>query len=379
MRRVAVTACASVSALGDNTQSLWQGLLQGRSGIETVERFDCSYYISSWGASIPGIALAQAPDQPSGLDSILERVAAQLPALPADTRLLLASTKGEIDVLSAAQRDAVRPVTSVVFEPLLEKVRSRFGLADTGWNINAACASSTLALARGAALIAHAHADVVLVYAADLLSEFVFSGFSALQALSPHPCRPFDQQRQGLTLGEAGAAIVLMSAERARQEHLNIEGYVKGWGAANDAHHVTAPARDGNGLIRACTCALKQAEVEAGQISAINSHGTGTMYNDAMELTAFAALFGEHIPPMHGIKGSVGHCLGAAGALEVAVGCRALQEQTLPPTLGCAVPEAAALGRVQEQAQKMNGDFLLCCNSGFGGVNGALVLQRGDV
>ncbi|MFW6387279.1 MAG: beta-ketoacyl synthase N-terminal-like domain-containing protein, partial [Thermodesulfobacteriota bacterium] len=319
MHEVAITACAALSALGEDTESLWQGLMRGRSGIAPVARFNCSNYISHWGAGIDGIECAHTPEQPSGLDAILERVAAQLPPLPSDTRLLLASTKGEVDRLCAARRRGVALTPDMLFEPLLKKVSKRFGFTDTGWNINAACASSTLALARGAAMIAHAKAEVVLVYAADLLSEFVFSGFSALQALSPHPCRPFDQQRQGLTLGEGGSAMVLMSAERARREGLKVEGWINGWGAANDAHHVTAPARDGSGLIRACSRALAQADIDAGRICAINAHGTGTVYNDAMELTAFAALFGEQIPPMHGIKGSVGHCLGAAGALEVAV------------------------------------------------------------
>jgi len=302
-----------------------------------------------------------------------------VPALPPDTCLLLASTKGEIDRLGAARNHASTPSGEVLFEPLLEKVRTRFGLADAGWNINAACASSTLALARGAAMIAHGKTDVVLVYAADLLSEFVFSGFSALQALSPHPCRPFDQQRQGLTLGEAGAAIVLMDSEFARRGNCTVQGYISGWGAANDAHHVTAPARDGNGLIRACTQALAQANIAAGQICAINAHGTGTVYNDAMELTAFETLFGAQIPPMHGIKGSIGHCLGAAGGVEVAVGCKALQEQHLPPTVGCESPEPAALGQVMDQPRNIDGEYLLCCNSGFGGINGALVLQRGEL
>jgi len=379
MRRVAITACATLSALGEDTASLWQGLMQGRSGIAAVERFDCSNYISTRGAGIAGVAPAQTPEQPSGLDNILERIAAQVPDLPADTQLLLASTKGEIDRLSGARRHAAAPAPSILFEPLLEKVRTRFGLADAGWNINAACASSTLALARAAALIAHAKAEVVLVYAADLLSEFVFSGFSALQALSPHPCRPFDQERQGLTLGEAGAGIVLMSAERARREKREIQGYISGWGAANDAHHVTAPARDGNGLIRACTQAFAHADIGAAQICAINAHGTGTIYNDSMELTAFEALFGAQIAPMHGIKGSIGHCLGAAGAVEVAVGCKALQTQQLPPTVGCGTPETRAMGRVMERSQEIGGEYLLCCNSGFGGINGALVLERGEL
>lgn len=378
MHGVAITACATVTALGDGTDALWDGLLQGRSGIAPLTRFECENYISSYGACIEGVAPARTPEQGSGLDIILERVALQLEPLPTDTRLLVASTKGEIDCLSAARRHAAALPQQVLFEPLLGKISHRFGVADNGWNINAACASSTLALARGAAMIAHGNAEVVLVYAADLLSEFVFSGFSALQALSPEPCRPFDRQRRGLTLGEAGAAIVLMREERARSLGRPVLGYVRGWGAANDAHHVTAPARDGNGLIKACSQALALAGIAAAQVAGINAHGTGTIYNDAMELTAFNTLFGTQLPPLHGIKGSIGHCLGAAGAVEVAVGCRALQEQIIPPTVGCVDAEEEALGQVKDKAQQLSGTYLLSCNSGFGGINGALILQRGE-
>ncbi|MDY0213484.1 MAG: beta-ketoacyl synthase N-terminal-like domain-containing protein, partial [Desulfuromonadaceae bacterium] len=312
------------------------------------------------------------------LDTILERVALQLEPLPTDTRLLVASTKGEIDCLSAARRHGTALPPRVLFEPLLTKISHRFGVADSGCNINAACASSTLALARGAAMIAHGSVEAVLVYAADMLSEFVFSGFSALHALSPEPCRPFDQQRRGLTLGEAGVAIVLMREERARSLGCPALGYVRGWGGANDAHHVTAPARDGNGLIKACNQALAQAGIATTQVGGINAHGTGTIYNDAMELTAFNTLFGTQIPPLHGIKGSIGHCLGAAGAVEVAFGCRALQEQQIPPTVGCADAETEAQGQVKAEAQQLNETYLLSCNSGFGGINAALILQRGE-
>lgn len=225
-------------------------------------------------------------------------------------------------------------------------------------------------------MIAAGQVSAVLVYAADIVSEFVFSGFSALQALSPESCRPFDRSRSGLNLGEAGAALLLLDEEQAYREEATILARIAGWGAANDAHHVTAPARDGCGLILACQQALARAEIEPEQVCAINAHGTGTVYNDAMELTAFGALFDGKIPPFHGLKGSIGHCLGAAGAVEVAIAARALQEQFLPPTVGCLEPEAAAAGQVGEKVQKISGDYLLCCNSGFGGINGALMLQR---
>jgi 3-oxoacyl-[acyl-carrier-protein] synthase II len=287
----------------------------------------------------------------------------------------VASTKGEIDLLTRVRRVEQQLPDAILFETLVDKIAKRFSLETPGYNVNAACASSTLAVARAAAMISAGVTDAVLVYAADLVSEFVFSGFSALQALSDQPCRPFDRQRNGLTLGEAGVALLLTSEECAAQQNEEPLAVVAGWGVANDAHHVTAPARDGCGLILACQQALAKAAVESADIAAINAHGTGTIYNDAMELTAFSEIFGDSLPPVHGMKGSLGHCLGAAGGVEIAVACRALQEQQIPGTVGCTDPEAAARGKIGEKPQPISGDFILCSNSGFGGINATVILQ----
>lgn len=372
MTRVVISRIATVTALGDGLDALWHGLLAGQSGIKPLERFDCSTYISRQAACIKDLSVEP---QGSLLDAILERVADQIGTLPDDSRLLVASTKGEIDRLTTACLKGRPLPQSVLFEPLLEKAARRLGLQDDGCNINAACASSTIAVARGAGLISAGEADCVLVYAADLVSEFVFSGFSALQALSDTPCRPFDRQRNGLTLGEAGVALLLMSEARAKSAGEQPFAYVAGWGAANDAHHVTAPARDGSGLIKACQQALAKAGIDRSQVAAINAHGTGTVYNDAMELTAFNAVFQEKMPRLHGVKGSIGHCLGAAGGVEIAIACRALQQQQIPGTVGCQLPEAAGRGCLSSVPQQISGDYLLCSNSGFGGINGVVILQ----
>lgn len=373
MKRVVISRAACVSALGSGPEALWQGLLAGRSGIAPVQRFCCENYVSTLAAEIENLAV------PAGLSRqqpLLEQLATQLGPVPRNTRLLVASTKGEIDRLEAAGRAGQPLPAAVLFEPLLEKIARRFGLSDGGSNINAACASSTIALGHGAALIAAGQAEAVLVYAADIVSEFVFSGFSALQALSPQPSKPFDLNRLGLTLGEAGVALLLMSEDCAVRQSQPVLATIAGWGAANDAHHVTAPARDGCGLLLACRAALKRAGIAAAQIVAINAHGTGTAYNDAMELTAFNQLFAAGLPPLHGIKGSVGHCLGAAGGLEVLVAGFALQQQVIPGTVGCDQPEPAGQGQLSANAQPVCGDYLLSTNSGFGGVNAALILQR---
>ncbi|WP_029915088.1 beta-ketoacyl synthase N-terminal-like domain-containing protein [Pelobacter seleniigenes] len=367
---VVLARSIAVTALGNDLDGLWQGLLDGRRGIAALDRFSCANYISALGGCIDGLAAAPG----SLFQALLERVAEQLGPLPQDCRLLVASTKGEVDLLQQ-QRGDLRP--ELLFENLLATIAARLGLSDRGMNINAACASSTVAVARAAALIAAGQAEAVLVFAADVLSEFVFSGFSALQALSAQPCRPFDRQRNGLNLGEAGVALLLLSADRARREGLAPLATVRGWGVANDAFHVTAPARDGRGLIRACQQALQQAEINPEQVAAVNAHGTATVYNDAMELTAFAAVFDGRIPPLHGIKGSIGHCLGAAGGVEIAIAARSLLEQRIPGTVGCATPEELAGDAISTAVRAISGDYLLCSNSGFGGINGVVILGRG--
>ncbi len=372
MNRVVISQVATVTSLGDGLETLWQNLLAGKSGIAPVSRFDCQNYISNYAACIDNL---EVPASDSLLDPIMSQVATQIRDIPADCRLLVASTKGEIDRLTTVcrQQDKIQP--AILATSLLDKVSRQFGIDAGAININAACASSTLAVARGAAQIVAGDAEAVLIYAADLVSEFVFSGFSSLQALSAHPCRPFDRNRDGLTLGEAGVAILLVSETVAKQRNETPLAYVSGWGMANDAHHVTAPARDGNGLIRACQQALDKGEIGSSDVAAINAHGTGTIYNDAMELTAFNAIFGDSLPPLHGVKGSLGHCLGAAGGVEIAIGCKALQQQLIPPTVGFTDAEVGAQGRIKSSAQKIAGEYILCTNSGFGGINAAVVLQ----
>ena len=231
-------------------------------------------------------------------------------------------------------------------------------------------------MARAASLIAAGRSEAVLVICMDLVSEFVFSGFSALRALTPGVCRPFDRHRDGLTLGEGGAALLLMSRERARREGRPVLGVVAGWGAANDATHITAPARDGCGLIQSVRQALERAAIGPQQIAAISAHGTATQYNDQMELTAFRTLFGERSIPMNSVKGAIGHTLGAAGGIEIALGLKCLEAGQLPPTVGMLEPEEAGEGFLSRSVQPIEGRYLLSTNSGFGGVNAALILRR---
>ena len=162
------------------------------------------------------------------------------------------------------------------------------------------------------------------------------------------------------------------AADRPNADSL---GRIVGWGIASDAHHITAPSRTGEGLILAIRQALERAGLKPSDVAAINAHGTGSVYNDAMELTAFSSIF-DSLPPFHSIKGAMGHTLGACGAIETIVGLCSLENQCIPPTVGLRTPEPGGQGRVSAQVQPFSGDYLLTTNSGFGGINAALILQR---
>lgn len=375
MTEVCITAAEVVTGLGPDLESLWKGLMAGESAIRPLQRFATDRYLSRNASWIDGL---ECRDGRSGLYPLLERLLDGFGPVPTDAALITATTKGCVDVMECINAGNAGDPTQLQAARLLQDISAKVGLASTGININAACASSTIAIARAAALIASGKCETVLVVCIDLVSEFVFSGFSALQALSPELCRPFDRNRNGLTLGEGGAALLLMSRERAQRDGRAELGIVSGWGAANDATHITAPARDGCGLIQSVRQALERASLQPQEIAAINAHGTATPYNDMMELTAFRAVFGERNLPLNSVKGSIGHTLGAAGGIEVALGLKALQEKILPPTVGMLEPEQAGEGMLSREAQPICGNHLLTTNSGFGGVNAALVLSRGE-
>ena len=372
MSAIHIVATGVVTALGVGEDALWDGLLAGRTGLAPVRRFATDGYVSHVAGCVPALD-AEHPN--SRLDALVQMLFAGSPSIPRDTVLLTATTKAGIDQLERFVRKQPTALDRILGHQAADLVAGRFGLQGSRCNINAACTSATIALALGAARIEQGEAESVLVCGLDLVSEFVFSGFSALHALSASACRPFDVQRDGLVLGEGAAYVLLMSDTRCRQTKRRSLGRIAGWGIASDAHHITAPSRTGEGLILAIRQALDRARITPADITALNAHGTGSVYNDAMELTAFTALF-EPLPPFHSVKGATGHTMGACGAIETVVGLRSLAQQQIPPTVGLRTPEPGGQARVSARGQTISGDYLLTTNSGFGGINASLVLQR---
>jgi 3-oxoacyl-[acyl-carrier-protein] synthase II len=165
-----------------------------------------------------------------------------------------------------------------------------------------------------------------------------------------------------------------MSPERGKREGRSPLGTVVGWSITNDASHITAPSEDGHGLIQAVRKALRKADLEKETIASICAHGTGTIYNDMMELTAFHEVFGNHKIPIYSVKGAIGHTMGAAGGIEAAICLRSLENGIVPPTAGFRNPEKGAEGMVNSNPVSMTGNYVLSTNSGFGGVNAAIIL-----
>lgn len=367
MKPVHLAYAQILTALGDLDATL-AALHRDETAVRPVDRFAASQALDGSAAFIDALPLD------SGRSRFFDLLDALFDAspLPPDAALYCATTKGPVDLLETALREGEAPPDAASPRSMADFVAKRLELTRSGPVISAACASSTVATGLACAAIREGRTSVAVVVAADAVTEFVFAGFASLRALSKTGARPFDRGRDGLSLGEAGALLIL--ADEAGLNTLGVASTARiiGFGQASDAVHITAPARDGRGLAVAIRAALGQAGIPPASVAAINAHGTGTPFNDAMELAAFGTVFGETLPPLHSVKGGIGHTLGAAGAVEIALAARCLAARSIPPTSGCRDPESSA---VAAHAQPIGQGPILSVNSGFGGVNAAIILE----
>jgi len=169
-----------------------------------------------------------------------------------------------------------------------------------------------------------------------------------------------------------------MSEERAAKEKWPVIGEIAGWGLTNDANHITGPSKDGSGLSKAIRSALNSAGVSENAMGSISAHGTGTVYNDSMEMTAIKKVFGNRPIPVYSVKGGTGHTMGAAGMLEIIISFRSLDSKIVPPTVNLRDIDREAEGWVSSRSQSLERPVTLSTNSGFGGVNSALVLKKAE-
>lgn len=373
MNPVYITDAFAITSMGPDLESLYNGLMDQKSGISKITRFNTSCYTSPFAGVIRGLDHTK---KASLIFQLSDMLIKQLGTIESDTFLISASTKAGIDLLEENITKSEMVSKDLFLSSLTEYIALKMGLNNKGININSACASSTIAVAKGASLIHMGVVDSVLICCMDTVTQFVFSGFSALGAMSDEPARPFDKNRKGLALGEGAAAIMLMSEKKARACGKAPLGRITGWGIANDATHLTAPAKNGDGLKLAIQKACKKAGIFPHDIHAINTHGTGTKHNDSMEINVIQSMFNPDQVIANSIKGAIGHTLGAAGGIEIALCVKMLQEEMMPGTFGFLDPEKGAEKIISRDARPLTGDCILTTNSGFGGINAAIILKK---
>jgi 3-oxoacyl-(acyl-carrier-protein) synthase len=379
---VVIAGCGVISAVGVGVEALRTAMRTDCSGLRKCERFNDGRFQSSIAGAafhngeggddpayeLANHALREAREQAKG---VLQSIA------PERVGFILATTKANIEALERLSDGRVcseRARRHLQGDLLATDLAAAYGAKGPVQCVSNACVSGLIGIQQGARLIQRGEADVVMVAGVDHLSAFVMAGFSALKALDPAGCRPFDRDRVGLSPGEAGAAIIL-ARKSVLQKSTGPSILIRGWGNSNDANHITGPSRDGSGLASAIRSALGSAKLTPQEIDYVNAHGTGTPFNDAMESAALRSVFGDTCPPVSGSKGMLGHTLGAAGVVETILCVLAMQERWLPGTPGLKVAaEGAPAGmmRLGRAASRMN--TVLKMNTGFGGVNGAIVL-----
>ncbi len=253
-----------------------------------------------------------------------------------------------------------------------------FGFQGSITIIANACASGANAIGHAWETVRSGRAERVLTGGYDALCQLTFAGFDSLQALAPAPCRPFDAERNGLSLGEGAAILTLETLEGARKRGVEILGEIIGYGAATDVHHLTQPHPEGNAALAAMRAACASAGVAPEQIGYVNAHGTATPQNDATEAAAINRWAGARVTtlPVSSTKSSIGHLLGAAGAVEAVVCLMALRGQWLPPEIALNRIDPACQFPVVREPMDKKIELALSNSFGFGGANASLVFRR---
>lgn len=288
------------------------------------------------------------------------------------TAFIVSTTKGNIELLEQQENSANVPLQEMELFHAANKVARYFNYTEDAIVVSNACISGLLAILTARRLILSGRYDHAVVTGADVVTRFVLSGFQSFQAVSSEPCRPFDADRKGVTLGE-GAATVILTAD---ETYITPSSVSVGAGAvSNDANHISGPSRTGAELSIAMQKAMKGAGLTPADIGFVSAHGTATLYNDEMESKALH-LAGLLDVPVNSLKGYYGHTLGAAGLIEAVIGMHALQQQLVIPTLGfrsLGVPHPI---KVSNQLGSKPMQHFLKTVSGFGGCNAAMIFSK---
>ena len=398
--RVFITGVGVVSSIGLGKDAFFRGLAEGKSGISPVEAFDAARMGRSNGGEVKGFLakdhLRPAEIRRMGRCSQMALAAARMavkdaaidPALLKGPRVavVLGTTMGEADVLEDLDHAWIKKGVAGIHRAMVPKyggtllpihVARAIGAEGMTLTLPAACAAGNYAIGFASDLIRAGRADVVVTGAAEMLQELQFSGFVRLAAMAADTCRPFDLHRQGLILGEGAGLLVLESEAHAARRGASVLAEVGGHGMTCDAYHITRPHPEAVGSISAMRQAIERSGITPADIDFVNAHGTGTKHNDSAETKVMHDLFGERRVPISSMKSLLGHCMGAASALE-AIGCvMTLETGIYPPTIGYETPDPECdLDVVANVARHGKSDIVLNNSLAFGGYNSVTCLAK---
>ncbi len=408
-RRIVVTGLGAVTPVGHDAESTWKSILEGRSGVAPIDRFDTTGFSVRIGASVRdfdlapymspkearrtdpfihyGIAAAKQAIANAGLEVTEENAERIGIAIGSGIGGLPGIEKGYAQFLEGGPRK-ISPffVPSNIINMIAGNLSIEFGIKGPNYGIVTACSTGTHNIGDAARLIAHGDVDVMIAGGAEMAtSPTGLGGFAAARALSTRnddperASRPWDRGRDGFVLGDGAGVMVLEEYEHARRRGAPVLAEYAGMGMSSDAHHITLPPEDGDGARRCMLNALRDARMDASAVDYVNAHGTSTPAGDVIEARAIKAAFGSHAASLavSSTKSMIGHLLGAAGGVEAVFCVQALRDQVAPPTVNLDDPDDECdLDFVPHTAREMKIDVALSNSFGFGGTNGTVIFKR---
>ena len=382
MNECVITGVGIVSAIGVGKEKFWESVVNNRSGIQDSTFLDLSKYNCKKVAEVKEI-VDKSDRGYKFLKTAVEEAISDAKLFPSDiskqkVKVIIGSAHGSLIDWENWYRKETEKFFAI--EELGFRLNKEFNINSLPLCVSTACTSSAIALGLGLNMIREELADVVIVAGVDVLTEFVFAGFHSLRALSSTFCRPFDKTRDGLVLGEGAAAVVLENYDHAKKRNVEIYCKLQGFATTSDAKNFTAPDFGADGIYRCVVNALSDAKVEPKDVSYINAHGTGTLYNDKAECVAYKKVFQQYMSsiPISSIKSMVGHTSGACGVIEAVLCCLCIKHSFVPATFGLQTPEeefsyfnfVSVYGREQEVK------FVVSTNLAFGGSNACVVFGK---
>jgi 3-oxoacyl-[acyl-carrier-protein] synthase II len=409
MRRVAVTGLGAVTPLGNDVATTWRAAVAGESGIDWIRSFDASGFAVRIAAEVKDFdpMSVASPKEARKLErNVLLSLGAAREAMadadlngfdPMRVGIVFGTAIGGFngimeqgDVLRERGPERVSPnfLPNVLVDSASGQLAISLGIKGPNYAVVSACATGSHTIGEGAELIRRGDADAVLAGGAEsCMHPLILAGFSAMRGLAveeehpPRASRPFDATRAGFVIGEGACVFVLEELAAAHARGARVYAEVLGYGASNDAHHMAQPEPQATGVAEMMRAALRRARVEPERVGYINAHGTSTPLGDLAETRAIKDVFGPHAYELavSSTKSTMGHCFGAAGAIEAMMCVLAIHKGVIPPTINYRHPDPECdLDYVPNEAREAKVDVALSNAMGLGGHNGCVLIGRAD-